>query len=254
MIERAMIKAFLFDKDGTIIDFEHTWHWALTRLFNRMKMECTLSPQVINALKAVSGLRPAGFDCESIIQRLSAPAIVEIWLRTIWSTGIRESPEALPPVDLLRREMRVRLREAAVAAGNNAQALPGVAQMLAELTTRGYPLGVATADSEESAERALTRTGLHKYFSFIGGDGGGYHPKPNPDMAMAFCRQVDVRPEELLVVGDSTTDFAFAHNAGARFAGLITPYNCFAHEPSPEAVFLRGPEELIDLSDGTTTR
>lgn len=126
--------------------------------------------------------------------------------------------------------------------------LPGVASTLRELSAKGYPLGVATADSLESTRTGLARTGILHHFSFLGCDDGVYRAKPHPSMAREFQRLHGVAEHELLIVGDSVSDELFAANAGARFAGIATEYNRFGvggSESGGARIVIRSMDELV---------
>ena len=71
-------------------------------------------------------------------------------------------------------------------------------------------------------------------------------------MAHEFARLHGLAAQELLVVGDSLTDQAFAANAGARFVGIATEYNRFGRATPGESgfcVLIRSMDELIGLCE-----
>lgn len=247
-----MIQALLFDKDGTLLDFHATWHRALGRLFSQLGNDAVLPPEGIAILKRVSGYRCDGFEAESIIQRFSNPEIVDAWMQAMAREGSDPVLASIDPDGQLRARLSTLLAGVAEKEAASAGALSHVPEVLAELQRLGYPMGIATADTAEHAERSLDHAGIRDYFCFVGGAQGMYRPKPHPDMADAFCRQLRVAPENLLVVGDSSTDLAFACNAGAHFAGIVTQYNVFVVENTPTGVFITDFRELLGILNANT--
>jgi phosphoglycolate phosphatase len=109
--------------------------------------------------------------------------------------------------------------------GIKIEALEGVKDLLIYLKNKNYILGVATADTFASTIFGLKKAELISYFDYIGFNEEGVNPKPASDMAVRFCEENHLKPEEILIVGDSVTDMLFAENSGANFIGIKTQYN-----------------------------
>ncbi len=211
---RRVIRAVLFDKDGTLLDFAATWHRIFTTAFQSLGTELGLGETAVKQLQHVSGYRNDGFEPESIVQHMSASGIVYRWAACLDRHDLRE--QMLQVVQL-----------AAMKPSTTSDLLPGVDSALRYLSAKRYQLGVATADSLESTYNGLTRAGILHYFSFIGCDDGTYPAKPDPSMAREFLRLHQMAADQLLIVGDSVSDRDFARNAGAQFVGITTGYNRF---------------------------
>ncbi|MBN2221248.1 MAG: HAD family hydrolase, partial [Vallitaleaceae bacterium] len=113
---------------------------------------------------------------------------------------------------------------------------------------KGYILGVATSDQEESTRHGLKKVGIDSYFSYFGCDTIGKPGKPNPQMAYDFCELYHLRTEEILIVGDSLSDAEFAKNAEATFVGIQNEYGCFADVTDNNSVkLIHQMDELIKL-------
>lgn len=91
-----------------------------------------------------------------------------------------------------------------------------------ELRDLNLRLGIATNDAEEPARAHLTRAGVLDQFDFIAGYDSGHGGKPAPGQLHAFCAQTDLRPNECLMVGDSTHDLHAGQAAGMRTIGVLT--------------------------------
>lgn len=99
---------------------------------------------------------------------------------------------------------------------------PGSAECIPLLKSKGLKVGLLTRGSLEYATRALGP--LFDGFDFVmGRDHSDYdNAKPSPKAMVEFAEELGVRPEEILYVGDNSTDWMSAHGAGARFVGVRT--------------------------------
>ena len=234
-----MIRAILFDKDGTLIEFERTWHAIMTLIFQRMEEDHEMRPEEVARLKRLSGYMPEGFETESMIQCLPTSEIIETWANEV------TADEARKPA--YRGYFHRLFDDASVDDRVEVIPLPEVEPTLAYLHNAGYRLGIATADTEKSLRHSLKRANLERYFCFFGSDNGLYRPKPDPQMANAFMNEARVAPDELLIVGDSDADRRFAANAKAKFVGILHPYGVFAKEETGGSPLIRRMGELIDV-------
>jgi pyrophosphatase PpaX len=90
----------------------------------------------------------------------------------------------------------------------------GVADGVKELQRLGYKLGIVTSRLNESATRGLKHFGLMDYFeSIISADDTEIH-KPDPTPALMALAQLSGKPEETMIVGDSSFDILCGKNAG----------------------------------------
>ncbi|SHO47535.1 HAD family hydrolase [Anaerocolumna xylanovorans] len=232
-----MIKGILFDKDGTLIEFREYWHMVISRLFELLEREYGVSTKTLGVLKERSGYLPEGFQKESIIQYATTSQIIDIWEEIIK----QEEGSSLG-----KEKLFFLFEEIALTKNIAVRSLPGVDRLIPYLKEKGYLLGIATADSRRSAVHSLKKTGLLGYFDYIGCNEENTEAKPSPQMVYSFCRQTDLKPEEVLVVGDSVTDMEFAENAGTSFAGLLTEYNDRARMEALAAITVVAIDEIIE--------
>ena len=99
---------------------------------------------------------------------------------------------------------------------------PGSAECLPILKSRGLRVGILTRGSLEYATRALGPL-FEEFDVVMGRDYSEYdNAKPSPKAMEEFAAELGVRPEEILYVGDNSTDWMSAHGAGASFVGVRT--------------------------------
>ncbi|MDF0602741.1 HAD family hydrolase [Psychromarinibacter sp. C21-152] len=199
------IRGVLFDKDGTLFDFEETWRgWAASMLTDLAAGDA--------ARAAALGAR-IGFDME---RRNFDPA----------STVIAGTPDEIvqllaPGVpELTEAELIERLNDAAALAPQ-VEAAP-LGPLLSRLRAAGLKLGVATNDAEAPARAHLAAAGQEDAFDFIAGYDSGHGGKPAPGMCLAFAAAVDLPPNAVVMVGDSTHDLLAGRAAGMRCVAVLT--------------------------------
>ena len=92
---------------------------------------------------------------------------------------------------------------------------PGVMEMIGELETAGYSLAVATGKARRGLDRALAESGLTGRFHATR-CADECHSKPHPQMLLELMDELDVPPEAILMIGDTTHDLLMGKNAGVN--------------------------------------
>ncbi len=215
------IKGIIFDKDGTLIEFEKTWHRVFHNIFHDLENLYGVTPGVLGRLKELSGFNEQGFEKESLIQFAPVEEILRQWMAVLDSVQANASRKKVITKESLRALMERHSN------GPDAAAAPldDTVETIQKLYRKGYILGIATADSKESTTYDLTELGIKSYFQFIGSDDGYFRGKPDPHMGEEFCRRFQLEPAEVLYVGDSLTDMLFAENTGFSFVGIKSSHN-----------------------------
>ncbi|PKP84564.1 MAG: phosphatase [Alphaproteobacteria bacterium HGW-Alphaproteobacteria-2] len=200
-----MICGIIFDKDGTLFDFQATWAvWAERFLLD-----------IADGDGAHAGFLAGvfGFDRAARRFRPESPFVAGTP-----QDGLAALLAHLPGWNadgLLARA------EAHALATPQVEAAPLV-PLLAELLARGLRLGVATNDSAEAADAHLRAAGIRGAFDFVAGYDSGHGAKPEPGMLLAFARQTRLAVGSVLMVGDSRHDLAAGRAAGMRTLGVLT--------------------------------
>nr|WP_280639825.1 HAD-IIIA family hydrolase [Pseudomonas sp. RGM2987] len=89
----------------------------------------------------------------------------------------------------------------------------GVADTLQTLRAEGYHLAVATGKARRGLDRVLKSHGWDDYFD-ITRAADETASKPHPLMLEQILAHCNMRPEQALMVGDSSFDLQMARNAG----------------------------------------
>lgn len=202
---REPIRGLIFDKDGTLFDFNATWSaWCHGFILGLAEGDAARAEALADRL---------GYDLESRRFRKSSLLIagtMEIVVDA--ARAVRPDFGEIP----LRRHI-----VASTAAAPQVEAAP-LAALLDRLRDAGLVLGVATNDSEEPARAHLERAGVLDRFAFIAGYDSGHGAKPTPGMLLAFCAATGLAPEACAMIGDSVHDLASGRAAGMTTVGVLT--------------------------------
>jgi len=208
---RSPISGILFDKDGTLFDFQATWTKVIDQVLDRLAPDRPTWDRMAEA---------GGYDAARGRFLPGSPVVAS-------SNGqIGELWAAFRP-DLGARAIERFLDDAAFEVLADPEALrPAVsdlAGLLSGLRAEGYALGVATHDSERGARTQLGAAGVAGHFDFIAGYDSGYGLKPGPGMLLAFAAASGIDPADVVMVGDSRHDLEVARAANAAMAvGVLT--------------------------------
>ncbi|MBQ3438582.1 MAG: HAD family hydrolase [Bacteroidales bacterium] len=93
---------------------------------------------------------------------------------------------------------------------------PHVKETLAALRERGFVLTVASSRHSTSLNGFLKDMSIAPYISYVLGADNVDKAKPDPEPVLKTLRELGVRPEECLVVGDMPVDVLMGKRAGAH--------------------------------------
>lgn len=211
--------AILFDKDGTLVDFDLTWGRAAGAVMARFAGSDIAA---LRRLHEVSHFLP-----ERQIFLQSSPLIAGssrqyggLWAQVL---GRPLDTAFLNEIDTYFSE-------------EGRRTLAPIGQPLQDLTRlheAGLTLGIATNDTEANGRLQIDLLGLSGLISAVYGYDSGYGSKPKPGMIEAFSRLTGQPAASIALVGDTRHDLDTAKAAGA-IAILVrsgpTPIDDFANE------------------------
>ncbi|MDV7144235.1 HAD family hydrolase [Tropicimonas sp. TH_r6] len=201
----AEIRGLLFDKDGTLFDFQATWGgWA-----------ADLMTELADGVEARAEDLAARIRLDRPARRFHPDSIL------IAGTTDDAVEALLPGLPHLSYEgLYAKLIESTLTIP------PAVATPLAPLMDRfrsaGFVLGVATNDAESAARAQLDALDVTHCFDFIVGADSGHGAKPAPGQCLAFCAATGLLPHEVAMIGDSTHDLYAGQAAGMVPIAVLT--------------------------------
>lgn len=204
------IRAILFDKDGTLAHSEPYLRHLAQR---RARLIDAQIPGVGEPLLMAFGVDEQGFNPAGLTavgsrqeNKIAAAAYIAETGRS-WLEALEIVGKAFEEADQV---MRNKAEETVV--------FPGVAEVFDDLRRSPLKLGIVSSDIRENIEKFLDFYHLREYIQAI----QGAEPqltKPNPQVFWSACEQLEVPPQQALMVGDSPGDFSMARRANA--AGTI---------------------------------
>ncbi|PDQ20040.1 HAD family hydrolase [Mesorhizobium sanjuanii] len=232
------IKGILFDKDGTLVDFNATW----LGIADFMAMEAAEGDR----WKADRLLAAAGFDFaakrfkpDSIFASGSNLDVVELWFPRLSDEDQMSAVAHFNEITSMKGSAL-------------AVALPGIVDTLGVLHKKDYRLGVATNDSTSGAEKTLVTLGVAQLFDAAYGYDAVANPKPAPDTILAFCDLTGLKPGEIAMIGDNRHDLEMARAGGCGLAiGVLSGTGTRESLSQIADVIL---DSVADLPDFLSTR
>jgi len=211
------IQALCFDVDGTLNDTDDQFAEQAERLLQSLRF---LLPD-----------RDTRRAARRLVMWAEAPgnALVGLpdWL------GIDDEMASL--VDFVNRRRKRRFK--------TFRPIPGVVEMFEKLQGK-YPLSVVSARDVESTIEFLRQSGLEKYFTCVAGALTVNHTKPYPDPIFWAAEKMGVKPENCLMIGDTTVDIRAGKAAGAQTLGVLCG---FGEENELRG---RGADEILKTTAG----
>jgi phosphoglycolate phosphatase len=201
----SVVRGIVFDKDGTLFDFNATWGaWTLGMLSDEAGEDAALLADMAQVL---------GYDMENR-RFLSGSIVIAETVDVIAGRLLT----LLPGTDRAVLTARMKAKSLDVP---QVEAVP-LRAFTAGLLDRGLHLGVATNDAEGPARRHLTTAGILDDFAFVAGYDSGHGAKPGPGQLLAFCAATGLDPADCVMVGDSTHDLDAGRAAGMACVGVLT--------------------------------
>lgn len=209
-----MIKAVVFDKDGTLVDLERFWYpvarYATKTIFEEAGVPLSRIDDHVKRL----GCCDDGMDIRGSLPRGDYNGMTDEIYRDMQECGAEGDWN-----EALRLMIKGYGRESKLV-GEVAPTTPLVREMLETLRNRGILVALITADEINGAEICLQNLKIRDLFDEIMASDGKHPHKPDPYLMLDFMQRHSLSCDEVLMVGDTETDILFAKNAGVRSVGV----------------------------------
>lgn len=101
--------------------------------------------------------------------------------------------------------------------------IPGVKEALAYLR-KCYRLSIVSARDEQTTQLFLEQYQMMEWFEYVATAMTCMHTKPYPDPILWVAKKMEVLPEQVLMIGDTTVDMRAAKAAGAQAVGVLSGF------------------------------
>lgn len=207
------VDAIIFDKDGTLIDFDAFWVSvsvkAIKEVLGWLKNEDVTIYEILEAFGVHDGIT----DINGVLCKGTYEELGHILYNVVKRYGCDRSCD----------EVTVALVKAYSKNADAGKIMPtceDLVSVLAELKKQNKRLAVVTTDNLEITRKCLEALGIERFFDKIYTDDGKTPTKPDPYCVYDFCKLIGVKKENVIMVGDTMTDMIFAKNAGISAIGI----------------------------------
>ena len=190
------VKLALFDYDGTIVD-----------------------SAIMIVEGAIAAFRMCGLpdpDPKKVRENIGKP--LAIALDEYMPPGYKVTPEQISEAyrSWYAEQGRLGLQ--------NEPLYPGVIDLIKELKTNGWLIGIATNKSRVGLTNGLAKHNLSEFFDITLSTDENI-PKPNPAMAIKAMKDLGVQNKFCVIIGDTINDIGLGVNAGITSIGVTWGYN-----------------------------
>lgn len=188
------IKAVIFDLDGTLIDSMHVWDQVDIDFLQ--KRGIAVPEDLFSDLPSGDGLLSIAIYFKEKFQLSeTVEAIIAEWNSMLF--------DFYSSLDLLE----------------------GAEELLLKLANRGMKLGIGTSNSEVLTETVLKYNRIRANFQSLVTGCKIRKGKPFPDIYLAVAQELNILPENCLVIEDTLHGVEAAKNAGMKVIAIYNDYS-----------------------------
>ena len=199
------IKGIVFDKDGTLFDFQSSWGNTTFKFLQ------TLSNGNIDVLAKLAD--ELQFDLNKKV----------FYPKSIFIAGTTgETINLIKALMPEKKEEDILAMHAESYSNQKQVPIKDLFNILQNLHDAGYLMSVATNDLVGPTIFQLREANILGFFTYVIGADSGYGAKPSPTQLRELEKRKGLKPSEILMVGDSTHDMIAANRAGFRSFSVLT--------------------------------
>ncbi len=212
------IKGIVFDKDGTLLDFDSFWVPVARAATKKILAECG-APHLVD--KVLSSLGVLADDTVNIDGMLCKGSYEDMF----W-VYYNEISEVSPVSDKIAlRDSMVKAYHDSLCFGELKPSVENLPGLLDKLRSMGITVGLVTSDDMHGAELCLKSLGIFERFNVILASDRSHPPKPDPYYMNEFLRLTGLERDEVMMVGDTLADMKFAKNSGVFAFGVAKTHD-----------------------------
>lgn len=232
-------KAVIFDKDGTVLDFEGFWVPIAVKatevIMSKLGVIDVPSAKVLESMGVVNGTASIKGSLCFGTYRDMAEDMNAVFKKYGYNFDIE-----------MLTDLTVEAYHTSTDAGEIKPTCENIEEVMQNLKGRGIIIVLVTSDGPVMTEKCLKGLGIDKYFDLVITDDGTHPNKPDPFMINKLCADYGYDKSEVVMVGDTLTDMNFALNGGIRSIGL-------AKTEENKAILLEKTETVIPDISGLLT-
>lgn len=192
-----MIRAILFDKDGTLLQFTEGWVDSIVDFLEDKILDDNKKREAFREI----GIRKDGGVEENSI--LSSETAMD--LAIIFSKYLDED------LDEIYRELDDHLLNYLKENNKFIRETCDLRSLFEALRERGILIGIFTSDNYGQAKYSMDYLGLDSFIDFYAA-ADIYKKKPNKESLEVFKKKYSLEDQEIIIVGDSRVDMVFGED------------------------------------------
>ncbi|HHU6750285.1 TPA: HAD family hydrolase [Staphylococcus pseudintermedius] len=188
-------KWILFDKDGTLIQFDESWTKIGSQLVDDVCDHFQLEPR--QAVYRGIGIKDGRFEKDSVMNGGTLKDLIAVFQQfsdVEMAEWIAQRSQTL----ISQRVPEIELYE-------------GVEALVQRLKAQGYALGIVTSDNHTGVTQFLEETQLSDVFDVVISTNDGQYEKPDIRLLQPLW-DLGVRGEDVIMVGDTDNDMLTGKN------------------------------------------
>ncbi len=221
MQEIKEIKGIIFDKDGTLFDYQEVWGPIVGRNISTLLkvLDLQKDPNARHLFASFVGLDSNGFVNPKGILFNHEEVFKGSFKLIISCIRCHVNPiKAFKLFSQLLKEGKSGLDKILSQVDFTA-----VRELFNDLEKRGIAIGIVTNDDTQSTKICLESIGISDQVQFLRTKDSNCKRKPNPQAIKQFCVLFQLKPEEIAVVGDTNADMTFAERGKVGYkVGLLS--------------------------------
>ena len=206
-------EVIVFDKDGTLIDFDIFWIAVSVAALKDMLKKIGREDIPVDEMLEVMGVENGVCDIDGILCKGKYEEMGIVIHKVLKKYGCDISEEKT--IQLVNDTYRDNAD-----AGEVKATCENIRGLMEKLKADGRKLLVITTDKYEITHKCLDKLGITDLFEKICCDDGITPTKPNPEAILNYCKDTGISTDKVMMVGDTMTDVRFARNAGIFVVGV----------------------------------
>jgi beta-phosphoglucomutase family hydrolase len=209
-----MIKAVIFDMDGVLLDS---------------------MPMHLKVWEDIFEKRNIPFSLK-IFEKYNGTSTIEIAKRIIEEFNLKDEPE-----NIVKEK-----HDAEKILGKDLKLFPETISILKKLREMNYKIAIGTAAMGGTVEFVKEHFGLDKLVDVLVYSAEVEHSKPSPDIFLLAAKELNVKPEECVVVEDAIKGIEAARRAGMVSVAITNTFD--------KEAFVGVADHIIDNLDELTEK
>ncbi len=203
---QSNLKHICFDLDGTLVDSHKTIYYSTIKSLNDLNIPGNLNEEIFR--------KKIGMHFVDIFNDMNIPVIdFEEFIKIYKNNYFLFIDDSELYLD--------------------------VSNVLKYFSQNGLKISLLTTKAQDQAEKIIEHFNLSEYFDLIMGRRDGIAHKPSPKPLLRICNDLNVNPNESLIVGDTEMDILCGQNANVKTCAITHGYR------TEEAVLVYKPDFIV---------